>query len=48
MVVCYMHVSTVGEIIGVDVFDMDSGRLLEVIQRRGDPPPPSGCKSALG
>jgi len=47
IVVCYLHVATVGEIIGVDVFDMDNRRLIETIQKRGDPAPPDGCKSAL-
>lgn len=47
VVVCYLHRSNIGEIEGIDVFDMDTRDLIEVVQRRGDPAPPSGCKGAL-
>jgi hypothetical protein len=47
VVVCYMDPIERGLIDGVEVFDMDSGRLLEVIQRHGEPPPEGGCQNAL-
>ncbi len=48
VVVCYMHTSHVGEIIGVDVFNMDNGRLLETIMKVGDAPPRDmKCSNAL-
>ncbi|KPK00260.1 MAG: hypothetical protein AMS20_15220 [Gemmatimonas sp. SG8_28] len=47
IVVCYMHRSNRNQIEGIDVFNMDTRDLIEVIQRRGDPPPPGGCQGAL-
>lgn len=47
VVVCYMHRSNPNQIEGIDVFNMDTRDLIEVIQRRGDPPPPGGCQGAL-
>ena len=48
VVVCYMHTSHVGEIIGVDVFNMDNGRLIETIMKVGGTPPPDmKCSNAL-
>jgi hypothetical protein len=47
VVVCYMHRSNIGQIEGIDVFDMDTRDLIEVVQRRGDPPPRGGCQGAL-
>ena len=43
-----MHTSHVGEIIGVDVFEMDNGRLIETIMKVGGTPPPDmKCSNAL-
>jgi hypothetical protein len=36
-----------GVISGADVFDLDTGRNIEVLQRIGEPPPPGGCQHAL-
>jgi hypothetical protein len=47
VVACYLHRSNVGQIEGIDLFDLDTGDLIEVIQRQGDPPPPGGCQGAL-
>lgn len=47
VVVCYLSTSEPRRIIGVDVFDMDNGRLLDVLQRYGDDPPEGGCAGAL-
>jgi hypothetical protein len=48
VVVCYMHTSLVGEIIGVDVFNMDNQRLIETIMKVGDPAPRDmKCANAL-
>lgn len=47
LVVCYMSVAERGRIDGVDVYDIDTGDLLEIIQRHGEPPPPGGCQNAL-
>ncbi len=47
IVVCYMSPAERGVIIGVDVFDLDTRRNIEVLQRLGDPPPPGGCQHAL-
>jgi hypothetical protein len=47
VVVCYLSPSETGRIIGVDVFDMDSQRLLEVLQSYGEDPPQGGCMAAL-
>ena len=47
VVVCYLSPSEPRQIIGVDVFDMDSQRLLEVLQRYGEDPPEGGCMAAL-
>ena len=48
VVVCYMHTSHIGEIIGVDVFNMDNQRLIETIMKVGDPPPADmKCTNAL-
>jgi len=47
VVVCYMSVEERGRIDGVDVYDIDSGDLLEVIQRHGEPGPRGGCQNAL-
>ncbi len=33
----YMSTSTPGEVIGIDVFNIDTGRLVRVLQRYGDP-----------
>ena len=33
----YMSPSTPGEVIGIDVFNIDTGRLVRVLQRYGDP-----------
>ncbi len=34
----YMSTFTPGEVIGIDVFDIDTGRLVRVLQRYGEPP----------
>lgn len=47
VVVCYLHRSNIGQIEGIDVFDIDTRDLIEVVQRRGDPPPRGGCQGAL-
>jgi hypothetical protein len=47
VVVCYLHRSNRGQIEGIDVFDIDTRDLVEVVQRRGDPAPPGGCQEAL-
>lgn len=48
VVVCYMHTSHIGEIIGVDVFNMDNQRLIETIMKVGDPAPRDmKCTNAL-
>ena len=48
VVVCYMHSSNVGEIIGVDVFNINTGRLIETIMRVNDTPPRDmKCSNAL-
>jgi hypothetical protein len=36
-----------GVISGVDVFDVDTGRNIEVLQGFDEPPPPGGCQHAL-
>lgn len=47
VVVCYMSMAERGVIDGVDVFDVDTGELIEVIRRHGEPPPEGGCQGAL-
>jgi len=46
-VVCYVSLGDWGVIAGADVFDLDTGRNIEVLQRIGEPPPPGGCQHAL-
>ena len=47
IVVCYMSPGEWGVITGADVFNLDTGRNIEVLQRIGEPPPPGGCQHAL-
>ena len=47
LVVCYMDRTERGLIYAVDVFDVGSGRLVEVIQHPGQPPPAGGCHMAV-
>lgn len=47
VVVCYLSTSDPREIIGADLFDVDSGRLLEVLQHYGEEPSEGGCQGAL-
>ncbi len=35
---CYLNTSEPREIIGIDVYDMDNRQIIDVLQRRGDPP----------
>jgi hypothetical protein len=47
VVVCYMDIGRRNWIDGVEVFDLDTGDLIEIIQHHGDPPPSGGCANAL-
>jgi hypothetical protein len=47
VVVCFMSVADRGQIDGVDVYHVDTGELIDVIQRYGEPPPEGGCQMAL-
>ncbi len=47
IVVCRMSVSERGVIVGVDVFDIDTRRHLDVVQAYGEDPPIGGCLGAL-
>ena len=47
VVVCYMHTSHQAEIIGVDVFNMDTGRHLRTIQAYNEPQVSETCQGAL-
>jgi hypothetical protein len=42
-----MSVQERGVIEGVDIYNLDSERLLAIPQRSGDPPPDGGCANAL-
>ena len=43
VVVCYMSTSERNEIIGVDLFDFNTGRLIRALQKRDDPPIADSC-----
>jgi len=47
VVVCYLDLSDPGVIVGVDVFDIDTGRHIEVILSRKGPPWTGTCRAAL-
>jgi hypothetical protein len=47
VVVCYLDVSDPGVIVGVDVFDIDTRRHIEVILSRKGPPWTGTCRAAL-
>lgn len=47
VLVCYMSLTERARIDGVDVFDIDTGRHLEVIQGMRDPPVAATCREAL-
>lgn len=47
IVVCHMDPLERGLIDAVEVFDINTGELVEVIQRHGEPPPAGGCQNAL-
>lgn len=47
VVVCYMSLHDRGVIDAVEVFSLENRRIIEVIQRHGEPPPEGGCQNAL-
>jgi len=47
VVVCYMSLHDRGVIDAVEVFSLDNLKIIEVVQRHGEPPPGGGCQNAL-
>jgi hypothetical protein len=47
VVVCYMSLHDRGVIDAVEVYSLDNRKIIEVVQRHGEPPPEGGCQNAL-
>lgn len=46
VLVCFLSTAEPRRIIGMDLFNLDSGNLIEVVQRYGDEPPAPTCRAA--